>query len=64
MFWKELARVWQSYRLYILLALAIAVFIAVSLLVPDPSGYEPRARPSATPSPTPQSGRLSQVAFG
>ncbi|MBN1872614.1 MAG: hypothetical protein JXA33_00150 [Anaerolineae bacterium] len=50
MFWKRLVQLWQSHRLYILLALAIAVFIVVSLLVPDPTGYEPQSRPSATPS--------------
>lgn len=61
MLWKRLMQLWQSHRLYILLALAIAVFIVVSLLVPDPTGYGPQARPSATPSPTSQSGRLFQI---
>ena len=50
MFWKRLVQVWQSHRLYILLALAIAIFIAVSLLVPNPWDRETQARPSPTPS--------------
>lgn len=63
MLWKRFVQIWQSHRLYILLALAIALFIAVSLLVPDPTGYGPQTRPSATPSPTSQSGRLFQIAL-
>jgi Tol biopolymer transport system component len=48
--WKRLTEAWQSNRLYFFLAGAIAVFVIVSLLVPEHPGYVPPS--TATPLPT------------